>query len=120
MSCCSQQKGGHKWRIEQRVQEMYLQSVSDGESIQHRQAAALNAKLDALATTEVLAISRPPASFPLPSPHADPASITHAVKEIEALRRQLADAQQQLATARRERDSRSKQLDSAEVRSCCD
>ena len=96
---------------------MYLQSVSGNESLQQRQTVAINKKLDALATTELLAISRPPASFPLPSAQPQPKSISQAVKEINELQRQLGEVRKELASAQRDRDANAKQLDNADV--CC-
>jgi hypothetical protein len=94
---------------------MYLQAVNEGQNRHQVQTAELNAKLDALATTEVLAVSRPPASFPIPAAHPDPKSVGHAVAEIAELRRHLVDTQQRLEDTLRGRDDLSSKLTSAEV-----
>lgn len=97
------------------VQEMYLQSVNESQNMHQVQTAELNAKLDAIATTEVLAVSRPPASFPLPTPHPDPKNVGHAVAEITDLRRGLVDTRQQLEDTLRARDNLSSKLTNSEV-----
>jgi hypothetical protein len=95
---------------------MYLQSVDDNGSLHRTKAAQLNAKLDELATTEVLALCRPPASFPLPTSHADTQS--KAASSIPALRRELAFKQQALDDALRAQDAVSEKLECSEVSTC--
>jgi hypothetical protein len=77
-------------------------------------SAQLNAKLDELATTEVLALSRPPASFPLPESHGDTQG--QAASSVTALRRELAFKQQALDDALRARDEAAEKLECSEVR----
>jgi hypothetical protein len=95
------------------VQTMYLQSVDDIQSLHRTRSAQLNAKLDELATTEVLALSRPPASFPLPESHADTQGQT--ASSLTALRRELAFKQQALDDALRARDEAAEKLECSEV-----
>ena len=97
-----------------RTQERYLESTQRGQSLQQRRADGLAAKLDELATTEVLAATRPPASFPVPEPHA-PQKGTAAAKLAE-LRRQLAAQQQAAHAALRARDAAAEALATCEVR----
>lgn len=97
------------------MQEMYLQSVSDGHDLHQVRAAEVTAKLDALVTTEVLAATRPPASFPVPTERPRPRDLAPAVHEIAELQRRALDGQLQLEKAVRERDALRNKLEQCEV-----
>lgn len=95
------------------MQELYLESTERGQSLAQRRTDGLAAKLDELATTEVLAATRPPASFPMPEARRAPRGT--AAAEIAALRRQLAVQQQAAAAALRARDAATEALAVCEV-----
>jgi hypothetical protein len=98
------------------VQEMYLQSVTEGTSLHQVKAAEVSAKLDALFSTEVLAVTQPPAAFPVPAERPPPQDLAVGINEIADLRRRLHDAQTQRDAALRERDELSTKLEASEVR----
>ena len=97
------------------VQDLYVESFVDQDSLHCTRQSALNAKLEALATPEVLAITRPPATFPVPVPHEQQASNPSALL-VEMLRRHLVSVQTSLSSAEKERDSLAEQLDDIQVR----
>jgi len=77
--------------------------------------ASLNAKLDQLATPEVLAATQPPAEFPVPAPHTEPKSLGSVVAEINKLRKQLIQAQTLLARATKQCDGYRRKLSESQV-----
>lgn len=81
--------------------------------------ASLNAKLDQLATPEVLAATQPPSEFPVPAPHTEPKGLGSAVAEINKLRKQLVDAQTVLAKAIKQSDLYRLKLVESQVRCRC-
>ena len=97
------------------VQDLYVESFVDQDSLHSTRQSALNAKLEALATPEVLAITRPPATFPVPVPHEQQASNPSAL-QVERLRRHLVSVQTSLASAVKERDSLAERLEDSQVR----
>jgi hypothetical protein len=92
-----------------------MESLGSGEGLRAQQSAQLNAKLDELATSELLAHTRPPASFPIPSAQQEPKSVGAAVAEIDRLRRHLVDSQSDLGKVLAARDELAKKLSAAEV-----
>lgn len=99
------------------VQDLYVESFVDQDSLHSTRQSALNAKLEALATPEVLAITRPPATFPVPVPHEQQCSNPSAL-QVERLRRHLVSVQTTLSSVVKERDSLAEQSEDSQV-SCC-
>ena len=99
------------------MQEMYLESVTESTSVHNTKTATVNAKLDALCSHEVLAVSQPPAAYPVPKEHAPPKDLSAAIAEIAQLRSKLVDCQQRRDSAQNERDALRKQAEGAKV--CC-
>lgn len=96
------------------VQDLYVESFVDQDSLQSTRQSALNAKLEALATPEVLAITRPPATFPVPVPHEQQSSNPSAL-QVARLRRHLVSVQTSLSSTVKEKESLAEQLDDCQV-----
>jgi hypothetical protein len=100
------------------VQGLYVESFVDQDSLHSTRQSALNAKLEALATPEVLAITRPPVTFPVPIPH-EHQCIKPSVLQVDKLRRHLVSAQTTLSNVVKERDNLAAQLEDCQVSCCC-
>jgi hypothetical protein len=92
-----------------------VESFLDHNSLQFTHQETLNAKLDELATPEVLAITRPPAAFPVPVPHHEQKATRATTVEVERLRRHLLSSQSTLTTALKERDTLTAKLQESQA-----
>lgn len=101
------------------MQDLYVESFIDQNSLHMTQQESLNAKLDALATPEVLAITRPPAAFPVPVPCQEQKATRATVVEVERLRRHLLSVESTLTTTLKERDVLAAKLQESQARCSC-